>query len=739
MGVLETRPLKPNQEPEFASDTNYTGGPLIGFPTKAEPTAAEKQQGFEPGEEPPAQKFNWQRNLVYRWSQYWNAFPAGIVGHGRYSGFVVEHSGGGVFSVNRQEPFVPFDHEGSFATVSNNGGNAQINAPGSDMDNGDEVTISGSASYDGTWTVIRVDNDAFVINTPFLATDAGDYEKVKEGFGYFIMRDGTKLSVNQDYADFNAASPASASVGSIRYDAVLIDYDPEDTTPTVAFEYVEDIFTNQVTKSDIVAIIVVADNAAFTVDRIIKNPNQYGHRYRIGIGDGVRADNVDSIRLDQLQDVIDELNFMGGGVIEIIGQDFGAHIPTEIKLKSKVELVGVGNAHLKAEAGDSHLIQMEGSANTIGSGNVDTDGTLTDSFADFQDYGIGSRVVFTSGLNSGVVGIVSDYVSGGVQLLDEYMEPLTTAIDPTVNYEIYISHSKIDNLNLCGNTATFHIVRCSYTYDCGVENCHFINDGSIALGGAIIWSGKNDRFKLRKCTLPDGSGFDPFSALKIDSIIANNTDWDVEHNYFDTDTFVAGGNGFSGNYSDNTVTGTDKWAFLGTCGWTGTIETNEHNIDGTHKGLLSGRNCLSYSLSADQPLVLAGPLVVLFDNLLTQSGTALSYNPATGIFTVSIPAFSTLRARISATMTIRGNNWNVNTRALLLLHVGNEYYYLDRIYKEVAGADGITVGGSAVIGLNNGDTFTIEIDQDSGAVQNVAGDITGPPDYKFSWVSVEEV
>lgn len=61
---------KPSAPASWATDTNYTGGAENGTLTKVEPTSGRKAEGWEPGQELPAQGLNWHKNLVGQWTEY---------------------------------------------------------------------------------------------------------------------------------------------------------------------------------------------------------------------------------------------------------------------------------------------------------------------------------------------------------------------------------------------------------------------------------------------------------------------------------------------------------------------------------------------------------------------------------------------------------------------------------------------------------------------------------------------
>lgn len=58
---------RPTTLPDWATDTNYASGPANGTATKVVPNAGLIAQGYKPADEPGAQNFNWQLNLLGQW------------------------------------------------------------------------------------------------------------------------------------------------------------------------------------------------------------------------------------------------------------------------------------------------------------------------------------------------------------------------------------------------------------------------------------------------------------------------------------------------------------------------------------------------------------------------------------------------------------------------------------------------------------------------------------------------
>lgn len=58
---------------EWASNPNYVGGPDAGNPTKVEPSAGRKADGWRNGDQPPAQEQNWWQEQVEQWVKWLDA------------------------------------------------------------------------------------------------------------------------------------------------------------------------------------------------------------------------------------------------------------------------------------------------------------------------------------------------------------------------------------------------------------------------------------------------------------------------------------------------------------------------------------------------------------------------------------------------------------------------------------------------------------------------------------------
>lgn len=62
--------VRPSELPKWATDTTYSSGPFIGQPTKINPAAGVKTQGFYPEAPFAAEHQNWWEGLVGDWAEY---------------------------------------------------------------------------------------------------------------------------------------------------------------------------------------------------------------------------------------------------------------------------------------------------------------------------------------------------------------------------------------------------------------------------------------------------------------------------------------------------------------------------------------------------------------------------------------------------------------------------------------------------------------------------------------------
>lgn len=65
---------RPTTIPSWSTDANYPAGsdPWSATPTRVEPDAGDKAAGFDPGEKPPAQWFNWLLGVLANWVAYFD-------------------------------------------------------------------------------------------------------------------------------------------------------------------------------------------------------------------------------------------------------------------------------------------------------------------------------------------------------------------------------------------------------------------------------------------------------------------------------------------------------------------------------------------------------------------------------------------------------------------------------------------------------------------------------------------
>jgi len=290
---------------------------------------------------------------------------------------------------------------------------------------------------------------------------------------------------------------------------------------------------------------------------------------KIIIGDGVTSGG-------QLQGhggiiyAIDQVNQLGGGTVELVGDDFGAYDPTPVKLKSGVILDGVSSRQLRNLAGG--YFGIEG---TSGTGAIADDDRLTDGAKDFNDYGIGSMVWVTSGVNANVYYIKEIVSATEIRLVSIDYDPVTLTNDASATYDLYISRAGIRNLYLQGEllTSVSDAIRLNNTVGCFIENVVIDNLGS-AETNAIVTSGNNLSLRLDNLEVVQGYT----NALNAASGL--NENWRVLNGQFSGNVLIATTGAGEIMYDNNLVSGTET--IPATAGWRGRSALAEHNKDGTH-------------------------------------------------------------------------------------------------------------------------------------------------------------
>lgn len=68
---------KPTKVPTWATDADYSNGPEVGTPTKADPGAGVQAEGYIPQTRLAAQVINWWQNLVGQWTSWLDSTFAG--------------------------------------------------------------------------------------------------------------------------------------------------------------------------------------------------------------------------------------------------------------------------------------------------------------------------------------------------------------------------------------------------------------------------------------------------------------------------------------------------------------------------------------------------------------------------------------------------------------------------------------------------------------------------------------
>lgn len=134
---------KPTKVPTWATDADYSNGPEVGTPTKADPGAGVQAEGYIPQTRLAAQVINWWQNLVGQWTSWLDSTFAG---------------GGG----DPIEFLEPLDSVHSLGDVGAGGEFLYVDASGAPITKTRVINVSGNApisvssgaTYDGSvWTL----------------------------------------------------------------------------------------------------------------------------------------------------------------------------------------------------------------------------------------------------------------------------------------------------------------------------------------------------------------------------------------------------------------------------------------------------------------------------------------------------------------------------------------------------------------------------------------------------------
>ncbi|HPQ71534.1 MAG TPA: hypothetical protein PKW95_20580 [bacterium] len=434
--------FRPKQLPEWATTTTLV----------AEPSEEKKGLGWEPGEVPDANYFNWFQNLVYEWVAYLDQLPQNVVKSGRY----------GEWRLNFDED------EGSF----------------------------------------------------YLSLDGGTVD--------FINNKGYKITISEDKVITPTLNNYDAASG-YRLDAISLDYDAEERS--YAFTYNENIDDPLGGSNNYIAFILVGHGDTYIMAGIQMLPQLNAPRLRLSFGDGRSVDNADITGLHMLQEAIDRLNAHGGGIIEILGNEFGTwHDQGDIRLKSGVIIDGMNKSLVRVGANSknpNYVFRMEGGMLSECELHEDPDdpgvynrisGETAGYQANFFDVGIGSKVqirctkdqpavTFSEesdeewGIYNSHLYVIKEIVSENTNdgkyavLVDENYDDVNLVIDfdrdinelqGYLETRVYVTQAGIRNLTLCSDyppqNGSGYLIGClkaAYTYDCFIEGCNFIHTDPI--------------------------------------------------------------------------------------------------------------------------------------------------------------------------------------------------------------------------------------------------------------------
>ncbi len=294
--------------------------------------------------------------------------------------------------------------------------------------------------------------------------------------GTSINSDGVKWTLAADDVDFNAPA-ASANAGpSIRIDAIIAKIDP--ITKVVTLSYFEDnpTFTNYDPANDvIISAILIAVDASYKVlqlqSPIVRDDGLRPHG-RLVFSRGVDGSPDIPLNIVEIQDAIDVMSSIGGGVIEITGEFWGHLSGISILLKSGVVIDGISHRGINQGVGDQNttLFTIQGTTGLTGTAAAPAKGLITSMNKDPNDYGRGSLLVDDGG-NEYIIDKIHSVNSCTV--VDRVGQEITVAITLTAG-KIYIKEAGIKNVGMKAHpdldSAGSPLVQISNVVDCVFDN-----------------------------------------------------------------------------------------------------------------------------------------------------------------------------------------------------------------------------------------------------------------------------
>jgi hypothetical protein len=488
-----------------------------------EPSAGEKLLGWVGGagsQPPPAGFFNWLHKTTNDWVNYFDTYHAGVQRRGVWSGLRLTSLGGGSFSLTA----------GTIIT-----------------DEGRRVDVAAIPS------LIEI--------TP------------PSGF--------------------------SASAG-YRIDAIIATYNP--AACTLVFSYVQGFNGSPVVDRYIIALLAVkfstANPPTYNLAAKMYSPRmgELGNVLFLNSGRGTRATmGGDNSQADMtIQNAIDALNAAGGGTLYLAG-DFGEFQGANagIVLKSGVKIVGLGETMLHAKAGGETmwLLRMEGmttAQGVISGGNAIQVAQIAPPFS-WQDYGLGA-VVNIAGTHYTVYSISGD---GHTALVKDQNGDIPTLADATgVSFEILIVGAGVENVVVVPKNIFVPpvgvvgalpscAVHFAYTYQCAANRV-FLRKGPATAVAGFLLTGNNYKMQIEDCDAPAGYSY----SLSVDAAAGVNYA-SIQNNRWGSNVSLTPATCIGSQYLGNALIGGATETFSAAAqagfGWQGSVETNQHNTDGSHR------------------------------------------------------------------------------------------------------------------------------------------------------------
>jgi len=494
-------------------------------------------QGFVDDERPGASNFNWPLYNLALWEKHVSNYINGLMQNGVVSdGLNIHHDGGGVLSLWKTR----------FAITAVNVGAGTFTISGDEtwlqFVVGQTFVIDGSTGNDGTYTVAALAPAG--VNSDITVEEVIP-NPIADGHIYFggTISDysGSKLVIDAQMAFHTCSLPVGP--GTERTDYVYATYDRATNVTTIAVSEGVPLLDDEI----IIGRVQSYNNGgAYQCLDTVDGARSLGPRNTIYVGDGHTSFNSEPLDPDDpIQDAVDKMSERGGGEVVLCAARYAYTLRSQIRMKSGVVIRGAstGTRVQVVDAIPSAFLAL-GTGGTCNTGGGTS--SMTDLGAvDFYDYGIGSRVVITSGADAGTYYIYAITASNQAELADTSGRPVSLTGSLVAAYKLYLSHAGIENMSMKLDGCTAAAIAIQRTYDIQIREISFERSGAaiadcITDGGGAPGTAYNYWTLIKNVTVNSGftdaldfatqiSNYLRINGLCVPSgnVLLNNTAFDV--------------------------------------------------------------------------------------------------------------------------------------------------------------------------------------------------------------------